>query len=153
MKDGLRLLRSLHLDAGELGTVLGEEARAIVQLFLGRSTTPLHDNLVDSYSVVEALSALLLATPESIVAQLPRELEPSVPSPAEPPALALPDASSSSAGTDSNAAPESSQTVGPATRTRRSRTSSSRPEEGRGEPRRKRRKTTYDDDDEVIDLT
>ena len=72
MKDGLRLLRSLHLDARELCTVLGEDARVIVQLFLGRSPAQLDMNLGEAESVVEALAALLMATPESIVAQLPR---------------------------------------------------------------------------------
>ena len=153
MKDGLRLLRSLHLDARELGTVLGEDARAIVKLFLGRTPARLDGDLADVESGVEAVAALLVATPESIVAQLPHDPEPSVASPAEPPALALPNASSS-ALTDSNASLESSETGGPATRTRRTRTSGSKPEGpgARGEPRRKRRKTTRGEV-EVIDLT
>ena len=151
VKEGLKLLQSSRLDARELCTVLGEEARAIVKLFLGRSTTQLDDSRGDAGSVVEALAALLVVTPESIVAQLPHDPEPSVASPEAPPPQALP-MTSDPAVTESNVSSESTQTGGPATRTRRSRTSSSRPEEGRGEPRRKRRKTT-NDDDEVIDLT
>ncbi|KAI0717694.1 hypothetical protein C8T65DRAFT_804649 [Cerioporus squamosus] len=145
VQQGLKLLHDVGLDARELCTILGEEAGRMVRYFLGHISAGAVEQSRDIGGVEDALAMLLLATPQTIVAQIPHEPPNSQPLPRP----STPTAGPSVARSEYDGLPENLEHHAMPRRTRRSQTSGP---SGAAEPSRKRRKTSCVPED-VIDLT